>query len=81
MIATDPNQPAEGSYALGWGEENPAWAPGPLLMHAGSNQMNRAHLWVDPQRDLALVLLTNVAGAKAEQALAELAPLLHAQAP
>ena len=79
VIATDANQPAEGSYALGWGVEKPAWVPEPLLMHAGSNRINLAHLWVDPQRDVALVLLTNVAGAKAEQALAELAPLLHAQ--
>lgn len=81
VIATDPNQPAEGSYALGWVVEKPAWASGPLLMHTGSNTMNLAHLWVDPHRDLALVLLTNVAGAQAEQAFAQLAPLLHAKAP
>lgn len=81
VIATDPNQPAEGSYALGWVVEKPAWASGPLLMHTGSNRMNLAHLWVDPHRDLALVLLTNVAGAQAEQAFAQLAPLLHAKAP
>ena len=36
---------------------------------------------VEPQHDQALLLLTNRAGPKAEQALAELAPLLHAQAP
>jgi CubicO group peptidase (beta-lactamase class C family) len=81
VIATDPNQPAEGSYALGWGVEKPVWASGPLLMHNGSNGMNLAQLWVDPRRDLALVLLTNVAGAKASQAFTELAALLHAQAP
>lgn len=81
VIATDPNQPAEGSYALGWIVVKPAWSSGAWLMHAGSNTKNLAHLWVDPQRDRALVMLINVAGSKAEQALAELAPLLHAHAP
>lgn len=78
VIATDPADPAEGSYALGWIVIRPAWASGPLLMHAGSNNRNLAHLWVDPRRDLALVLLTNVAGPEATRALETLAPLLHA---
>jgi CubicO group peptidase (beta-lactamase class C family) len=77
VIATDPAAPAEGSYALGWIVLKPAWAPGPLLMHAGSNNRNLAHLWVDPRRDLALVLVTNVASPEATRALETLAPLLY----
>jgi len=48
-------------------------------MHAGSNRRNLAHIWIDPRRDRALVLVTNVAGPEAEQALSELAPLLNRQ--
>jgi CubicO group peptidase (beta-lactamase class C family) len=76
VIDTDPKRPADGSYALGWGVVKPAWASAPWLMHAGSNTMNLAHLWVDPRRDLAVVLLTNVAGPEAEAAFETLAPLL-----
>jgi CubicO group peptidase (beta-lactamase class C family) len=79
VIATDPDQPAGDRYALGWLLVQPPWASGTLLMHAGSNTRNLAHLWVDPVRDLALVLLTNVAGPKADEALSELAPLLNRQ--
>lgn len=79
VIATDPDQPAGDRYALGWLVVQPPWASGALLMHAGSNTKNLAHLWVDPRRDLALVLLTNVAGPKADEALSELAPLLNRQ--
>jgi CubicO group peptidase (beta-lactamase class C family) len=80
VIVTDPNRPEDGSYALGWGVVKPAWASGPWLMHAGSNTMNLAQFWVDPRRDVAVVLLTNTAGPQAEQALRTLAPLLVEQA-
>ncbi|MEB3199315.1 MAG: serine hydrolase domain-containing protein [Synechococcaceae cyanobacterium] len=80
VIAADPAAPAGDHYALGWVVTRPAWAPGPLLHHMGSNTMNLAGIWVDPQRDVALVLTTNRAGPPADAALEELAPLLHARA-
>ncbi|HMF12325.1 MAG TPA: serine hydrolase domain-containing protein, partial [Gemmataceae bacterium] len=69
-----PGTPARGKYALGWGEVSVDWAPEPLLYHGGSNMKNLAHIWLDPKRDFAMVLVTNVAGRKADEALMALAP-------
>lgn len=64
-----PGTPPGGDYALGWGRLAMDWAPYPLLYHGGSNGMNLAHIWLDPQRDLAIVTMTNVGGPGADQAL------------
>lgn len=80
VIATDPADPEGERYALGWGVGRPAWAAAPLLTHQGSNTMNLAQIWVDPDRDLALVLATNTGGPRAQAALQELSPVLHALA-
>jgi CubicO group peptidase (beta-lactamase class C family) len=74
-----PGTPSRGKYGLGWGEVSVEWAADPLLFHGGSNEMNLAHIWVDPRRDLAMVLVTNVGGSKAEEALFALAPALYAR--
>ena len=55
------------------------WAPEPLLYHGGSNEMNLAHIWVDPKRDFAMVIATNIGRKKAERALFKLAPALYAK--
>ena len=67
-----PGTPPGGKYALGWGEVPVAWAPEPLIYHGGSNGMNLAHIWLDPKRDFAMVLATNIGGAKAKEALTAL---------
>jgi CubicO group peptidase (beta-lactamase class C family) len=72
-----PGTPASGRYALGWGELAVEWAPAPLLVHAGSNQKNLAYIWVEPSRDTAMVLMTNVGGTQAEAGLRALAPELY----
>jgi CubicO group peptidase (beta-lactamase class C family) len=74
-----PGTPGEGKYALGWGMAHPDWAPHPLLMHGGSNGKNLAKIWVDPRRDLAMVLMTNIGGMKADQGLDLLVRELHAK--
>jgi CubicO group peptidase (beta-lactamase class C family) len=74
-----PGTPPRGKYALGWGEVQVDWAPEPLLMHGGSNGMNLAHIWVEPQRDFAMVVVTNIAHAKADPALMALARELYTQ--
>jgi CubicO group peptidase (beta-lactamase class C family) len=74
-----PGTPRSGKYALGWGEVGVDWAPEPLLQHAGSNGMNLAHIWVEPKRDFAMVLVTNIAHAKADPALIALARELYTQ--
>jgi CubicO group peptidase (beta-lactamase class C family) len=64
-----PGTPPGGKYALGWGELPVDWAPEPLIYHGGSNGMNLAHIWLDPKRDFAMVLATNIGGTKAKEAL------------
>jgi CubicO group peptidase (beta-lactamase class C family) len=71
--------PHRGRYALGWFELVMDWAPEPLVFHAGSNGMNVAHIWVDPKRDFAMVLVTNIGTTKATDALVALAPELYAK--
>ena len=58
--AAKPGTPPGGRYALGWGEVGVDWAPRPLLSR-WVNGMNVAHVWLEPARDVALVLLTNIA--------------------
>jgi CubicO group peptidase (beta-lactamase class C family) len=74
-----PGTPSRGKYGLGWGEVPVDWAPRPLGFHGGSNEMNLAHIWLDPRRDFAMVVMTNIGGAKADKALFALAPELYAK--
>lgn len=74
-----PGTPSRGGYGLGWGEIEVDWAAGPFLFHGGSNVLNLAHIWVRPASDFAMVLVTNIGGSKAEQALFELAKELYAR--
>ena len=72
-----PGTPKKGKYALGWGEVTVDWAPYPLIMHSGSNTKNLAQIWLDTQRDFAMVLVTNFGGEQADQAFQALAPELY----
>jgi CubicO group peptidase (beta-lactamase class C family) len=49
----------EEDYAFGWIETNRDWAGGKALMHAGSNTMWFALIWLAPQRDEAYLAATN----------------------
>ena len=73
-----PGTPAlRGGYALGWGEVQVEWATKPLVHHAGSNGKDIAQIWLDPDRDFAMVMVTNVSGPKADEAFRALAPELY----
>ena len=72
-----PGTPKQGKYALGWGEITVAWTPNRLITHSGSNTKNLAQIWLDPQRDFATVLVTNIGGEQADQAFQALAPELY----
>lgn len=72
-----PGTPPGGKYAMGWGEKPVDWAPEPLIYHGGSNSKNLAHVWIEPKNDFAMVLLTNIGGTKADEALNTLAPVLY----
>ena len=72
-----PGTPKGGKYALGWGEVTVAWAPTRLITHSGSNTKNLAQIWLDPQRDFAMVFLTNIGGEQADQAFNALGSELY----
>lgn len=72
-----PGTPARGDYALGWGRVEVPWAKTPIHHHAGSNSMNLAHAWFDPQSDFAMVVVTNISNRKADEALFALAEELY----
>ena len=74
-----PGTPSAGKYALGWGEKSVPWAPEPLLFHGGSNTHNIAYIWIDTKADFAMVLLTNIGGTKADEALRALSSELYAK--
>lgn len=67
-----PGTPKLGKYAMGWGLMKYPWSDKVFLMHGGSNGMNLAWMVVLPERDLALVLMTNIGGEKADLAFREL---------
>lgn len=69
--------PPVGKYCLGWGEIRPDWAHGPLLTHSGSNTKNLAMIIVEPGRDFAMVLMTNIAGERADAGLKALSQELY----
>ena len=72
-----PGTPGGGAYGLGWGQLEVEWAPEPLLYHGGSNGRNLAHIWVEPSRDAAMVLMTNIASPQADSAFRALAAELY----
>jgi CubicO group peptidase (beta-lactamase class C family) len=74
-----PGAPSGGKYGLGWVSVNVDWAPYPLLHHGGSNSRNLAHIWVDPARDLAIVVLANIAERRTNTAFLTLAADLYKQ--
>lgn len=75
-----PGTPPNGKYAHGWGWLTVDWAPYPLLYHAGSNGKNLAQIWIDKEKDIAIVLMTNIGGVKADEALRSIAKELYQDA-
>src|SRR3546814_5701171 len=57
-----PGTPDAGGYGLGWGIVDFPWSDRPLLAHNGSNGMNLAKILVDTERDLGVVVVTNIGG-------------------
>jgi CubicO group peptidase (beta-lactamase class C family) len=74
-----PGVPQEGHYALGWGVVQWAWMKNPVLQHNGSNGMNLAKVLVDTVADVAVTVVTNFPGAKAEDAASEVMLTLYRQ--
>jgi CubicO group peptidase (beta-lactamase class C family) len=60
-------------YALGWNVVPRPWAGGKALNHTGSNTMWFSNVWLAPERDFAVIILTNVGGEDAFKATDEVA--------
>ncbi|QDT78832.1 serine hydrolase domain-containing protein [Gimesia maris] len=72
-----PGTPPKGKYAHGWGWVTVDWAPYPLLYHGGSNGKNLAQIWIDKKKDIAIVIMTNIGGQQADDALRGIAKELY----
>jgi CubicO group peptidase (beta-lactamase class C family) len=68
-----------GGYALGWGKLQPTWASAPMLSHTGSNTLNLAAADFWPDTDFGFVMMTNISGKGADDALNKLAEALYKQ--
>ncbi|RFB74082.1 class A beta-lactamase-related serine hydrolase [Herbaspirillum sp. 3R11] len=75
----EPGTPTDGKYGLGWVTAKMDWAPQPLVFHGGSNQKNLAHIWLSPDKDFAIVVVTNIASQGANDALFAVAEKLYRQ--
>ena len=60
--------PAAGDYALGWVITERPWAGGTVLTHGGSNTMWYCVVWMAPEKNLAVLSVTNIGGIGAAQA-------------
>jgi CubicO group peptidase (beta-lactamase class C family) len=57
------HSPAPGThYALGWSVAKHSRAGGRVLSHNGSNRMWYATMWIAPERDFAILTVTNAGG-------------------
>jgi CubicO group peptidase (beta-lactamase class C family) len=72
-----PGTPQTGHYAYGWGVVKFEWTARPVLTHNGSNSMNLAKILVDTDGDVGVVVTTNIAGEKADDATRALMERLY----
>jgi D-alanyl-D-alanine carboxypeptidase len=74
--------PAGGDYAAGWLVATRSWANGTALNHIGSNTFWWADVWLAPERNLAMVVVSNAASPSTGPAVdAAFAPLIQKFAP
>jgi hypothetical protein len=72
-----PGTPSHGAYALGWAHLPLPFSTEPFLAHGGSNNNNLAQILLQPQHDFAMVLMTNLGGERADEALKALSEELY----
>ncbi len=74
-----PGTPSQGAYGLGWGIATLPYSPEFFVTHTESNEMNLAFIMLQPARDFAMVLTTNVGGTPAEEGLKAISQQLYKQ--
>jgi CubicO group peptidase (beta-lactamase class C family) len=72
-----PGTPKTGGYGLGWGTLQTDWAPEPVVTHTGSNTANLATAMFWPRTDFGFVMMTNISGQPADEALKKLSAALY----
>ena len=72
-----PGTPSMGAYGFGWLRIDTPLSRDPFLFHGGSNQMNLADVLVQPSHDFGMVIMTNVGGRRADEALKALGAELY----
>jgi CubicO group peptidase (beta-lactamase class C family) len=73
----DPAAPGAVGYGYGWVFATLAYTRGPVMLHTGSNGLNKAMVLVQPELDFAAVVATNRDDARAEEALTGLREALY----
>jgi CubicO group peptidase (beta-lactamase class C family) len=71
--------PDDNGHGMGWGVVHVPWAAEPLRSHIGSDGRYLAHIWIDPNCDFGMVMVTNISTPRADDALYNLAEQLHAK--
>jgi CubicO group peptidase (beta-lactamase class C family) len=72
-----PGTPSQGAYALGWVHVPLPFSTEPFLAHGGSNNKNLAQILLQPHHDFGMVLMTNLGGERADEALKALSEELY----
>lgn len=63
--------PVNNNYAMGWGVASRAWAGGTTYNHAGSNNQWYTLVWLAPNRNWGIAVVTNIGGNPASTACNE----------
>lgn len=65
-------QPVKNNFALGWVAVNRSWG-GNVITHDGSNTMNYAVMWIAPEKNFSVVVMTNTFGGDVMKGVDEMA--------
>ena len=63
------HDPSGSNYALGWNIRQRTWAGGTTLSHYGSNTLSKASVWIAPEKNTALLVVTNRADTPASNGM------------
>lgn len=63
--------PVNNNYAMGWSVSTRGWANGTTYSHAGSNNQWYTLVWIAPNRNWAVVVVTNIGGTPASTATSD----------
>lgn len=74
---TPPGAPDAVGYGYGWVHATLPYTKGAVMLHTGSNGLNKAKVLVQPDRDVAMVVATNRDDARSDEALTALQEALY----